>query len=113
MDFIISNYKTMLFVTVSFPTQLKLTKLGQLDLSYNKLVSFPDICNEHFTNLSEVNLQNNEITQIPNEIQLLVGLKHFNMSVNRIVSLPKSLSSISKLKGEFVECSLIVPFQQL
>lgn len=88
---------------MSFPSQLKLTKLGQLDLSYNKLVSFPDICNEHFSILSEVSLQNNEITEIPNEIQLLIGLKHFNMSVNKIVSLPKALAAISKLKGKFIE----------
>lgn len=87
---------------MSFPPQLKLTKLGQLDLSYNKLVSFPDICNEHFTILSEVSLQNNEITEIPDQIQLLVGLKHLNMSVNQIVSLPKALAAISKLKGKYI-----------
>lgn len=83
---------------VSFPSQLKLTKLGQLDLSYNKLANFPDICNEHFVNLSEVNLQNNEIVDIPDDIQQLVGLKHFNMSVNHIATLPKALAAISKLK---------------
>lgn len=87
---------------MSFPLQLKLTKLGQLDLSYNKLDSFPDVCNEHYANLSEVNLQNNEITEIPDQIQLLVGLKHLNMSVNRIASLPKALAAISKLKGKFI-----------
>lgn len=98
------NFKIIFFsfklVPVLFPLQLKLTKLGQLDLSYNKLVSFPDVCNEHFTNLSEVNLQNNEITEIPDQIQLLVGLKHLNMSVNQVVSLPKALATISKLKGK-------------
>lgn len=78
---------------------MKLTKLGQLDLSYNKLVNFPDICNEHFVNLSEASLQNNEIVEIPDDIQQLVGLKHFNMSVNHITALPKALATISKLKG--------------
>ncbi|KAJ6636220.1 Leucine-rich repeat-containing protein 47 [Pseudolycoriella hygida] len=82
----------------SFPTQLKLTKLGQLDLSYNKLADFPDICNEQFTNLSELKLQNNEIIEIPHHIQFLINLKHFNMSVNRVTALPKALASISKLK---------------
>lgn len=98
---------------MEFPCQLKLTKLGQLDLSYNKLTNFPDVCTEHFTNLSEVRLQNNEITEIPDEIRLLIGLKHFNMSVNHIVALPKALASISKLKGNFlvnvaVGCQFIV-----
>lgn len=88
---------------MSFPLQLKLTKLGQLDLSYNKLTTFPDVCNEHFTNISELNLQNNEITEIPDDIQLLTGLKHFNLSVNRIVTLPKALANISKLKGNTVK----------
>lgn len=84
---------------MSFPAELKLTKLGTLDLSFNKLVDFPDVCTESFSNLSEVNLQNNEITTIPDQIQSLIGLKHLNLSVNRIGSLPKALASISKLKG--------------
>lgn len=107
-DLLIRKFEFSFSLTVSFPSQLKLTKLGQLDLSYNKLVNFPDICNEHFTNLSEVNLQNNEITEIPDEIQLLIGLKHLNMSVNRIVSLPKALASISKLKGKFCRINIWV-----
>lgn len=96
----LDSFRLTIAISVSIPS-LVLPKLGTLDLSFNKLVDFPEVCIESFSNLSEVNLQNNEITEIPHQIDQLVGLKHLNLSVNQIGSVPKSLATISKLKGIF------------
>lgn len=82
-----------------FPSLQKNTKLSVLDLSSNKLTKFPDICYEELTNLAELKLGNNEIAEIPNNINVLPSLKTLDISSNKIKLIPGELADCAKLKG--------------
>lgn len=81
----------------SLPSFTKNPKLTTLDVSNNKLASFPDICNSGVCNLSEVQLSHNALEEIPTTINALVALKNFDVSYNKIKTIP----------GELVECGKI------
>ncbi|XP_011632700.1 leucine-rich repeat-containing protein 47-like [Pogonomyrmex barbatus] len=73
-------------------------KLSVLDLSNNRLESFPDICHAELTHLSEIHVNGNQITEIPFTINLLQGLKVLNVGDNSIPVVPSELADCSKLK---------------
>lgn len=74
-------------------------KLSILNLSNNKLSVFPDVCHEHLTNLSDINVHGNLIETLPNSLSILAILKTLDISSNRIKVLPGELVDCSKLKG--------------
>lgn len=82
----------------SVPAFTKNPKLTTLDISNNKLKLFPDICNSGVCNLSELQLSNNELEEIPSTISVLVALKTFNVSHNKIKNIPNELVDCGKLK---------------
>lgn len=69
--------------------------LAVLDLSYNKLKTFPDC---HSRNLAELNLSHNEIEVIPGAIKELTALKLLNMSNNKLKTIEGDVTKCSKLK---------------
>lgn len=74
-------------------------KLSVLNASHNQLTQFPDICVEDNRNLAEILLMDNGIGAIPHAIEQLVSLKQLSMVRNRVKTIPKSLATITKLKG--------------
>lgn len=82
----------------SFPSLLNNAKLIVVDLSYNNLTAFPDICSSELANLSELKLQGNQIEEIPTTIGLLPALKMLDISNNKIKTLPGELADCCKLK---------------
>lgn len=69
--------------------------LAVLDLSYNKLKTFPECISR---NLAEVNLSHNEIEAIPTAIKELTGLKILNMSNNKLKAIHGDIIKCNKLK---------------
>lgn len=69
--------------------------LGVLDLSYNKLKTFPEC---HSRNLAELNLSHNEIETIPAAIKQLPALKTLNMSYNKLKTIAGDVTRCNKLK---------------
>lgn len=94
----------------TFPVLKSFTKLLMIDLSSNLLTEFPHIYSAENSNLSEIYLKENSIGGIPHEISQLVSLKHFSLSKNKVKVIPKSLATISKLKGTNGICWLFDKF---
>lgn len=86
----------------NFPPLTKNSKLSVLDLSSNKLVKFPDICYQELSSLAEVKLNNNEIDEIPCNINVLPALKTLDLSSNKINTVPGELACCNKLKGVYM-----------
>lgn len=82
----------------SVPDFIQTTKLSTLNLSNNRLTVFPGICNNSLVNLSELQLSNNALEEIPSTISLLTALKNFDVSHNKIKSIPAELVECGKLK---------------
>lgn len=68
----------------SIPSQSANTKLGILDLSNNRLESFPDVCYAELVHLSEIYINGNIMTEIPTTISRLQALKILNIADNSI-----------------------------
>lgn len=83
----------------AFPELKNFPKLSMIDLSSNQLNEFPPIYSVANTNLSEIYLKENAIGSIPHGIDALVALKHFSLAKNQVKKVPKSLTNITKLKG--------------
>lgn len=81
-----------------FPNLSQNVRLSVLDLSHNKLEEFPDICHSELALLSEVKLNSNCITSIPDELNVLPALKILDLSVNKVTMIPGELSDCLKLK---------------
>jgi internalin A len=85
----------------NFPNLVDTKKLNTLDVSNNKLTVFPNVFNEHpLTTLVEIKLKNNEITAIPDEIDVLINLRLLDLVANKITQVPKAVANVSKLKGK-------------
>ncbi|XP_043478109.1 leucine-rich repeat-containing protein 47-like [Leptopilina heterotoma] len=80
------------------PSQGKNVKLALLDLSNNKFDKFPDICYNELVHLAEVRINGNLIENIPGDIHVLIALKLFDLSDNKISIVPRELSDCGKLK---------------
>ncbi|XP_011867263.1 PREDICTED: leucine-rich repeat-containing protein 47-like [Vollenhovia emeryi] len=79
------------------------TKLTILDLSNNRLETFPDICHAELAHLSEVHFNGNRIAEIPVAINRLQGLKVLNLADNLISVVPSELADCSKLKEVYLK----------
>ncbi len=87
----------------SFPPEIwNLTKLKELDLSFNKLISLPpEIGN--LTNLTRLNLRNNELTSLPAEIVNLTKLTTLTLYENKLTSLPPEIGKLTNLTFLFLD----------
>ena len=69
---------------------------NELDLDYENLIDVPD---EIFTlvNLEILNLSCNELTMIPDSISVLTNLQELNLRSNYLTSLPESMCNLTNL----------------
>lgn len=80
----------------------QMSKLKQLDVSYNKMTGVPAEIGQ-LSNLETLNYSYNDITGLPNELSNLSGnLKEFNLTGN-----PLSQEQISKLKASLPNTKII------
>ncbi|XP_023232845.1 leucine-rich repeat-containing protein 47-like [Centruroides sculpturatus] len=83
----------------NFPPLSNLTKLSTINFTKNQFENFPlELCDSALAHLSEVIGSNNNIVDIPSEIENLVSLKTLDLGNNKIVEVPGELSNCSKLK---------------
>jgi Leucine-rich repeat (LRR) protein len=73
-----------------------LTQIYRLNLSEKKLASIPEIVYK-MTNLQELDISNNQITEI-NKIEQLDKLQILNIGMNRITSIPANIDRLKHLK---------------
>ena len=79
----------------------ELLALKELNLTYKgKGLGLKDIPKEigQLTNLTSLNIRNNELTALPESIGQLVNLTSIYASDNRLEALPESISQLTKLK---------------
>jgi len=75
---------------------IRQAKSSKLDLSYLRIDELPNsIC--ELTNLRELNIQGNELTELPENIGRLQKLKFVNLSRNNLEILPKSFENLTNL----------------
>ncbi|RWS21842.1 leucine-rich repeat-containing protein 47-like protein, partial [Leptotrombidium deliense] len=85
----------------SLPSSLsKLSNLHVIKFGHNKLQKFPDaLCDENLKlHLSEIHAPNNQIEDIPSNIDNLAALKLLDLSENKVKDVPGELSDCSKMK---------------
>jgi Leucine-rich repeat (LRR) protein len=73
-----------------------LVKLKYLNLSTNQLQFLPDECFEDFVAMEELDLSDNQFTEIPN-VSKLTNLKKLNLENNFLGSIPKGLNKLINL----------------
>ncbi|XP_071448041.1 leucine-rich repeat-containing protein 47-like [Hetaerina americana] len=83
---------------VSLPSFERNVKLGHLDVSWNCLEDFPDVCHASLGTLADIKLNGNKIKEIPSSIAILSSLKLLNLSDNSIKVVPAELADAPKLK---------------
>lgn len=69
------------------------TETGQLNLSNNNLTELPD-CIDGFVNITQFNIQNNKISTLPSSIGNLTNLTYLNLSKNQLTGLPESIGKL-------------------
>lgn len=73
-----------------------LTNLTNLNLDNNQLTGLPpEIGN--LTNLTSLNLSSNQITSLPPEIGSLTNLTNLNLSINKLTTLPPEIGNLTNL----------------
>lgn len=83
----------------SLPNISEMLNLVSLNISYNQFLFLPDtICNPKLIHFTDLIANNNKISEISPEIQVLGTLKVLDLSENNIVSLPGEVGSCTKLK---------------
>jgi len=78
---------------------LGVTSLEQteLDLEFNNLTSLPESIGL-LTNLERLDLSANELTELPKSIGKLTNLKELNLTGNKLDELPESFGQLTKLE---------------
>ncbi|MEH2130037.1 MAG: COR domain-containing protein, partial [Nostoc sp.] len=74
----------------------KLTNLTQLDLRSNKITQIPEAIAK-LTNLTQLDLRSNKITQIPEAIAKLTNLTQLILSRNQITQIPEAIAKLTNL----------------
>ena len=74
----------------------ELTNVTQLDLSENEIQKFPEFLSK-LTNLIQLDLSDNEIQKFPESLSELTNLTQLNLSENAIQKFPESLSELTNL----------------
>ena len=74
-----------------------LSNLKELDLEDNQLTSLPDWIG-NLTNLEELNLNYNNLTSLPYSIGNLKNLERLYLHDNKLTSLPESIANLKNLR---------------
>ena len=74
-----------------------------MNMSYVLLL----ICTGSLSNLTTLNLNDNNLTSLPPHISLLYQLKHLSLANNAITQLPKEIGVLSELIELHLECNRI------
>ena len=74
----------------------KLTNLTLLNLSDNQITEIPEAIAK-LTNLTLLNLSNNQITEIPEAIAKLTNLIHLYLNSNQITEIPEAITKLTNL----------------
>lgn len=83
----------------SLPDVSNMIKLVTLNIAFNQFTALPQsVCDSKLIHFTDLIANNNEITEISPNIELLTSLKVFNLAENRLVGLPGELGNCTKLK---------------
>tara|TARA_B100000959_G_C14959635_1_gene615229 strand:+ start:1915 stop:2319 length:405 start_codon:yes stop_codon:yes gene_type:complete len=74
-----------------------LTDLTEIDLTKNNLTELPD-CIGDLTNLTCLDLTSNNLTELPESIGNLINLEEFGFPWNQITTLPESIGNLISLR---------------
>lgn len=69
-----------------------------VDLSKNKISSFPETLVGLHSQIEELNLSNNKLSEISEQIQMFERLLYLNLSQNSLTSLPDEFGSLKTLR---------------
>ncbi|KAG2491761.1 hypothetical protein HYH03_009922 [Edaphochlamys debaryana] len=75
----------------------RLDKLRVLSLFTNRFTYVPPACFAAWTAIDRLSLQRNQLTEVPEEIGLMVNLEHLWLFGNQLTRLPEALGSLPKL----------------
>ncbi|MEH2202520.1 MAG: leucine-rich repeat domain-containing protein, partial [Nostoc sp.] len=73
-----------------------LTNLTQLILNSNEITQIPEAI-ANLTNLTQLDLRNNQITQIPEAIAKLTNLTQLHLDGNQITQIPEAIAKLTNL----------------
>jgi serine/threonine protein kinase len=91
-----------LFETYQNITIEEMLLLEELDLSYKNIKTLPKSI-KVMVALTQLELNDNLLSELPIEIGELVNLENFDCSRNKIINLPKSIEKLQKLEYLFLE----------
>ncbi|KAK7005590.1 B3/4 domain, partial [Halocaridina rubra] len=72
--------------------------LSILDLGHNNLEKFPNICHENLLHLSDVKLNDNQITDVSPNLPRLASLKILDLGNNALKTVPGEVADCARLK---------------
>ena len=82
----------------------ELTQLTQLTLASNRLTELPDsICD--LAKLSALNLLRNQLTELPDRLGDLSHLRHLDIATNRLQTLPLTFGNLTRLERVVADCN--------
>ncbi|WGV28426.1 COR domain-containing protein [Halotia branconii] len=76
---------------------VEIGKLKQLNLRNNQITQIPKAIAK-LTNLRQLNLRNNQITQIPEAIAKLTNLRQLSLYNNQIIQIPEAIAKLTNLR---------------